>query len=109
MFNWFKRKPKPKLRTLDEQLVSFLDLEPGWDSYDAPAISPLSVERARAIMAHEDTTRPDHICPSRDGGVAASWSKDKTYIEMEIYADGGIDLFVVPPDREFSIYIGGLK
>ncbi|KKN79650.1 hypothetical protein LCGC14_0338540 [marine sediment metagenome] len=73
-----------------QKLDSFLKLEPGWDSYGAPAISRKALFAAQNIMFHLLTNAPSFIGPTSHGGVHLEWNHGGYSIEIEIGPNGKI-------------------
>ncbi len=76
-----------------EKLRSLIQLEEGWDSYGAPAISPLSAECAIRVLAPFVTRAAPSVVPTARGGVQLEWHDGKVDIELECLPSGHAHLF----------------
>lgn len=66
--------------------LALLKLEPGWDSYDANAISPVTVGRAAAIgqrLADLFSVPPTYV-PLSSGDVQIEWHCDGWDVEIAV-------------------------
>ncbi len=76
--NWFTE--------VDKTLDAISKLEPGWDSYDASAISPGAIARARFLLLNLSILLPGkpYINPTRNGGIQIEYDVVDIYIEWVI-------------------------
>jgi hypothetical protein len=74
-------------------------LEDGWDSYGAPAISPLAVAAAVQTL-HEAAELPRPlICPTAGCGIDIEWDHDDVaFLHAECLADGTVRVSVYADD-----------
>ncbi len=73
-------------------LVSFLKLEPGWDSYGARALSLETANDALQLLARLQAfgvPRP-LLVPTPKGGVQLEWDVDGVELELELQPRGPI-------------------
>lgn len=88
------------LRTLGE----IERLEENWNGYGAQPISKRAIELARLIV--QDTFHQPRIIPTGRRSVQLEYeSKDKTYLELEIFDDKV--KFLIVPMRDYSEAIEG--
>ncbi len=74
---------------------ALLDLQPGWDTYGAPAISRVCVGRAKAFLRGLGLHSDYAIVPTSKGGVSLEWF-EKDLQEMSVTFD--------PDDPQISFY-----
>jgi hypothetical protein len=68
-----------------DKIRSFASLKEGWDSYDAPAISQICIDKS--IECYERfSIKPDVVTPSVVGAIAFYWKE--LHVFLEIYNDG---------------------
>ena len=79
---------------LMRQLETLRGLRPGWDSYDAPVLSPQAIELARdflgSVLASESAPTPVRVCASVEGGVGIVFQRGSRYADVEFLNDGSI-------------------
>ena len=76
---------------IEAQLAFLSSLEPGWDSYGAPRISPIAIREARWTLRKALIlgVTPPAIVPSPDGGVDLEWRLESgTELYIQISAKG---------------------
>lgn len=76
------------------KLQHFAELEEGWDSYGADAISE------RAVKAAERFCRSMGVYPTKDGGVSVSFADEG--VDVEFGADGtvvNVNVFIRDTNR----------
>lgn len=73
------------------RLQSFLNLEPGWDSYDAESVKPLPVMLAIIMQAAPS------VVPLSNGGVQMEWHNSGWDVELEISPTGEVLLDYIAP------------
>jgi hypothetical protein len=71
---------------LEDRLRAIATLKEGWDSYDAPAPAPKTVENAKQMIEklRLGELLPETVTPSMEGGVSIYFSqgKQKAFIEF---------------------------
>jgi hypothetical protein len=75
------------------RLEEFRRLEPGWDSYDAPAPSERAVAYARRILRFiwdHDLPLAPSVSPTADGGILLVFSSEPRYADIECFNNGEI-------------------
>jgi len=83
----------PKLSTLETELFSYLELEDGWDGYDAVAPNPNLIYSCYDLLkmfeaSHIKTKKTPKIMLSSAGEVGIYWKFDNLYIEIAIDSAG---------------------
>ena len=72
-------------------LISFKDLEDGWDGNDSPAPTEKVLYKADQFLiylsAKYHDLKPSRIAPSVDGGVVISFLVDKVRTNIEFFDD----------------------
>ncbi len=87
---------------IEDKLRSMASLEKGWDSYDAPAPAPQTIETARRVvekLRYEELV-PDAVTPSAEGGVSIYFSQGKQKAFIEFLNDGELLLARYSKDDE---------
>lgn len=71
-------------------LNSLGKLEPGWNSYSAPAPSILAIEHTRLFLgiAHHQDVPLDQVEPSAMGGVGMTFTRGDREVVVEFYNSG---------------------
>lgn len=91
------------LATLEERIARFADLEPDWDSYGAKPIFPEAIAKAQNVLRSliqranprlEERVLSVWIAPLPNGGVLLEWRRAMADVEVEVTADGALDLVV---------------
>jgi len=91
-------------RPVIDQLRSFTELAPGWDTYDAEVISLNAIRAAiDTVLALAGTTPrnergeyvPDHLAPLADGGVQLEWDGPRGSLEVEFGPEGDVGYLLV--------------
>lgn len=91
------------LATLEERIARFADLEPDWDSYGAKPIFPEAIAKAQKVLRSliqcaepqlEERMLSVWIAPLPNGGVLLEWRRAMADVEVEVTADGALDLLV---------------
>ena len=83
------------------KMQELVDLEPGWDGYDAVPIRAGSIMKAALVLVEtmtSDTNEP-WIVPTVHGGIQMEWHKSQVDLEIEIKPDETASVFFVN-DRE---------
>jgi hypothetical protein len=84
-WGWLRTELEPKLSRLAQ-------LQSGWDSYGAPAISGRALVHARQIakiFAYAVPGLPcPHVLPTPHGGVALEWESGDHYATIEVSSKG---------------------
>ena len=91
------------LASLEERIARFSDLEPDWDSYGAGAISAEAIAQARNVLRSliysaeprlEEPVLSVWVAPLPNGSVLLEWRGATADVEVEITANGALDLFL---------------
>jgi hypothetical protein len=87
---------------LEDELREVAALKEGWDSYDAPAPAPESVECAKQVLEklRIEQLLPDTVAPSAEGGVSIYFSQGKQKAFIEFLNEGEILLARYNKDDE---------
>jgi len=96
VFSGSQQRP-PWVKPAFSKLQELVDLEPGWDSYDADSVVSESIVSAVAILNNTmppDTKNP-WIVPTVHGGIQMEWHKPQVDLEIEIEPDGTASIFYV--------------
>lgn len=82
------------LQWLLGELDRLAQLEPGWDSYDAPTPSAKAVDGARLLLGrlHQVNHLPEKAMPSVEGGIGFNFRKNDRVAYIECDNDGEIFL-----------------
>lgn len=77
---------------LETQLERLSELVRGWDTYSADPPNPLSLRKAREVLAAsvELGSLPDRIVPSVEGGVAIVFAVRPHYAAIECFNEGDV-------------------
>ena len=98
-----RRDTDRALALLDDRIARFADLEPDWDSYGAQRIAPTAIAVARDVLRsviHETEPALSErvlsvwIAPLPSGGVVLEWRGAAAELEVEIAANGALDLLL---------------
>lgn len=83
--------PAPVLDVF-KHLLSYAELEDGWDSYNGKALQFLAIEPTvkLVIQAHQFGQVP-RVHPLGDGGVGLTWKQIDKELEILVAADGTIE------------------
>src|SRR5687767_7957367 len=75
-----------------DKLNRIASLRHGWNSYDAPPPSPLTIEQARLFLEclHSENLEPGRLAASAIGGVGISLRSKQRRVYVEFRNDGGI-------------------
>jgi hypothetical protein len=92
--------PRSVVPMHEEQLEELAELEPGWDSYGAPAPSAQAIDVARGFLLRLASLGQEasKAAPMADGGVELVLALKPLYASIEIFNDG--DVVVGFSDRE---------
>lgn len=84
---------------LKENLLGFLHLPPGWNSYDAPPVSADTIAAALTALAelYVLNTPPDRVLPSPSGGVALAYGRGPRKADIEFFPDREVLLLLRAP------------
>ena len=81
-----------------DKIQGFKELLPGWDTYNADAISPIAITIAldlieffNGYISHKINI---HIFPMCNGGIQFEFDKSKLYSELEINPEGKIQFIM---------------
>jgi hypothetical protein len=94
------------LRSVLEAVARILSLQPGWDSYGAAAISPVTASEALRLLldlAGEQDFDAPAVVPTPKGGVQIEWSGPDRLIELEL-SPGAAPALLVHNVRSGSFY-----
>lgn len=83
-----------------EELLALLDLQPNWNSYGAPVVSPSSLGYGLALLARTTelgSLRPA-VVPSPSGGFQFEWHENGVDLEVEVLPSGQLSTYF--QDRE---------
>lgn len=74
------------------RLRSFGALKQGWDSHNAKAIDPRTIELAVCLVRvfHRENIPLPHAVPTPVGGVQLEWETSKVGVEVELNPNGKI-------------------
>ena len=79
-----------------DQANALCQLEPGWDLADAPRIAPEAA--INAVRLAMKVTCPECLAPTlsptRAGNVLVDWTWGPEHVEVEVFADGRIEVLV---------------
>ncbi|MBI2691706.1 MAG: hypothetical protein HYX29_07180 [Solirubrobacterales bacterium] len=83
-------------KALLEKISQLLDLEPGWDTYEATPIDHGSARAAYdfAVEALRRGLPQPHIVPVPDGGIQLEWSQNRFDLEIEFEPHSNIPVFI---------------
>lgn len=84
------------------KLDEMLNLEDGWNSYKAPAPSPIAVQNARVFLAElekQNFLSPRRVMPSAVGGVGVTLGEVR-HVYVEFYNQGQICALFADDDTE---------
>lgn len=70
-----------------QKVLNFANLKPGWDSYNAPKISELSIKAALSFL-NSSTIPFDWIEPTCDGMIIAELTLDGVLWEFDFCENG---------------------
>jgi hypothetical protein len=79
-----------------DRLESFRKLEPGWDSYQAEAITEDALQLASLLLGVPE------ISPTVAGGVLLEWRQHRPgglYVEIEVLPDGMLEVLLMRGDE----------
>lgn len=91
------------LAMLDERIAQLAELETDWDSYGARSIAPEAIAAARDVLRTViQITEPTigervlsvWIAPLPNGGVLLEWHGPTADLEVEVTANGALDLLL---------------
>ena len=74
---------------LRQEIQSFADLEPNWDSYGSLPISEGVIERAIAatIRMEQNKMSIPYAVPSSNGGIQFEWDDGANYVYLGVEPD----------------------
>ena len=78
------------------RLVALTELEPNWDSYGSGRVHARAVATALRLLVAtvgQGVTGPS-VVPTSDGGVQLEWHEPTTHLELEVLADGSVNVFL---------------
>jgi hypothetical protein len=80
-----------------EAFAGVLELPPGWNSYNARAVDPRTIESAGRLLASvmEESTPPPAVVPTVRGGVQLEWHRNGLDIEIAINPSLPIAVYAV--------------
>lgn len=90
----------PWMPGIVEELLALLDLQPNWNSYGAPVVSPSSLGYGLALLARTmqpGSLRPA-VVPSPSGGFQFEWHENSVDLEVEVLPSGQFSAYF--QDRE---------
>jgi hypothetical protein len=96
--------PKP-LTNVIRSAVALLNLETGWNSYQAQPVETQNVIRSITLLSDllDDTTPTPQIVPTVRGGVQIEWHRNGLDLEI-LVSRGTEDFFIDRPDAEPQEY-----
>lgn len=91
------------------KLDSFCSLKDDWNSYAAPAPSPLTIAQARTFVEclHAENLEPSRLAPSAIGGVGITLRLRDRRVYVEFRNDGGI--YAVQSDQSSEPIISAVR
>ena len=84
---------------VENEIQSYLELAPGWDSYNGQPVRGDIVDAAVAIanlMAAHGFSRP-HVCPEPSGGVLLEWMHSDRTLTVDLDGNEGFSFAYEPP------------
>ena len=91
------------------ELLALLDLQPNWNSYDAPVVSPSSLGYGLALLA--GTTQPGSIkpavVPSPSGGFQFEWHENGVDLEVEVLPSGQFSAYFEDREKQDTSEVEG--
>jgi hypothetical protein len=98
----FEEITVPSRSIFYEQVRGMADLQAGWDSYDAPAPSPIARTLAVRVLDElvDSELTPSKVLPSAEGGVTIAFSAtdSRRYADIECFNTG--EVLAVTSDRQ---------
>ncbi len=89
------RQVPAHLVPLVEQLVQLGSLRPGWNSYNARAVTATALRGALQLLVELDWQGAlPTVSPTAAGGIQLEWGGDDYGVELEIRPDGTIAVLV---------------
>ncbi|MBE7561103.1 hypothetical protein HS125_20005 [bacterium] len=82
-----------RFEALRRECDGLLELEAGWDSYDAEPPNDIAVDNAKTLLGilyRHGGPMPIHIGPTVEGGIAVVFSPRPNYLDVECYNDGDV-------------------
>jgi len=75
---------------MNEKIAAISRLQPGWDSYGAPAISAKAVEVADSLVRflHEIGAEEPAVVPTSGGGIQLEWHQGDFDVEINVRPNG---------------------
>ena len=95
----------PDFPELARKMIALMDLQPGWDSYDARNIELSTVVRSIELASYlldNDTPTPE-IFPTNLGGIQFQWEHGEKYLEIEVCGNDCLEIYFsdkTDPDSE---------